>query len=158
MLPSPSLASAGRTRSRSRREIAIDQPRRDKKGRAGRRPRCRVCLCIVAGSARDRHQRPHLTLVVCDFHGGRASGHYDLGMERPSMKFKLRHYPKNQEPRSTSSKGESYGHVRRTRQKQKHNAHRSSGGNRCARHALCSRSATRALRATSRTERYFVTL
>src|SRR6266851_9709324 len=36
--------------------------------------------------------------------------------------------PKNPEPGSGSEKGESYGHVPRGRQKQKHNDRRSSGG------------------------------
>src|ERR1700730_8973846 len=36
--------------------------------------------------------------------------------------------PKNPEPGSASEKGESYGHVRRGRQKQKHNHRHSSGG------------------------------
>src|SRR5438128_8278487 len=40
--------------------------------------------------------------------------------------------PKNSEPGSTSEKGESYDrHVRRARQKQKHNNRRSGGGSRC---------------------------
>ena len=44
------------------------------------------------------------------------------------------------------TKGERHdGHVRRTRQKQKHNDRRGSGGNRCDRHPLCSRSAARNL-------------
>jgi hypothetical protein len=55
--------------------------------------------------------------------------------------------PKNPELGRHFRKGESYGFARRPRQKQKHNDHRSSGGNRCCDHPpLYNRSVARNLR------------
>jgi hypothetical protein len=54
--------------------------------------------------------------------------HRDLGYDQFANSSKLRKPKKNPEPGSSSEKGESYGHVRRGRQKQKHNDRRSSGG------------------------------